>query len=245
MFDIIAALILGAIFTVDVIVLINMALITQRNKVIAYLVAFGWATAIVAIAALGGFAPDVIKPIPGPVLLFGIVLLAAIGAWFLAPAFRRALLSIPISALVGINSMRILGVLFLLLHSQGRLSAPFAPSAGWGDIVTGLAAIPLAAMLALGKKPSKTVLASWNAFGALDLIVAVSLAFFSAAGSPYRIFMDGPGSAVLTTLPWLAVPTLLVPLYLICHLIIAARLVSSPIQEKGRFVHMTSRTANV
>lgn len=245
MFDIIAALILGAMFTLNVIVLIGFASLPQRIKVIAFAGAIVWATTIIMIAAAGGFVPGVIRPIPGPVLLFSIPLIAAGFAWFLAPRFKEAMLSIPIQALIGINSMRILGILFLLLLSQGRLSAPFAPSAGWGDIITGLAAIPLAIMLALGKTPSKAVLVSWNAFGAIDLIAAVTLAFFSAPGTPYRIFMDGPGTVVLTTLPWVGVATLLVPLYMITHFVIGARLLSWPLLKKSRSLPLTSRAANV
>jgi Na+/pantothenate symporter len=65
---------------------------------------------------------------------------------------------------------------------------------------------------------------AWNAFGALDLVVAVTLAFMSAPGTPYRVFTEGPGTVVMTTLPWILVATFLVPLYLLTHLTIAARL---------------------
>ena len=71
---------------------------------------------------------------------------------------------------------------------------------------------------------SRRILAAWNAFGALDLVVAVTLAFLSAPGMRYRVFADAPGTAVMTTLPWIRVATLLIPLYLLTHLTIAARL---------------------
>jgi hypothetical protein len=62
-------------------------------------------------------------------------------AFFEWPSFRNTLLSLPLTALVGINACRIGGAGFLILNNQGRLAAPFATSAGWGDIITGLAAI--------------------------------------------------------------------------------------------------------
>jgi hypothetical protein len=120
----------------------------------AYGIAAGWVVLMIAIAASGGFAPGVIGPVPGPVLGFG-ALVIGLSAWFWWPAFRDTLLGLPPAALIGINAFRIAGVFFLILFAQGRLSAPFAQSAGWGDIITGLVAIPLAAMTAVGTVPSR------------------------------------------------------------------------------------------
>ena len=64
----------------------------------------------------------------------------------------------------------------------------------------------------------------WNALGALDLIVAVALGVLSAPGTPFRVFTEEPGTAAMTALPWIMVPAILVPLYLLIHLTIAARL---------------------
>ena len=45
--------------------------------------------------------------------------------------------------MIGLNIGRVLAVLFLLLAMQGRLAGPFPFSAGWGDIITGVFAVPL------------------------------------------------------------------------------------------------------
>lgn len=224
MLDIIAALAIGAMFTVDLTVLVGLAAVSRRAKVGAFVIAAAWAVTIVTIAAMGGFRPGRLGPMPAPVLAFGALVLVSLIAWVSLPTFRHALLSVPLAALVGINSFRIGGVFFLLLFADGRLSSPFAPSAGWGDIITGMAAIPIAASAALGRSVPRGLLATWNAFGALDLVVAVTLAFLSAPGAPYRVFTDAPGTTVMTTLPWVLVATLLVPLYLLTHFTIAARL---------------------
>jgi hypothetical protein len=76
------------------------------------------------------------------------VTIGSLSTWFAWSAFRSALLSVPLSRLVGINAFRIAGVLFLILRDRGRLADPFATSAGWGDIITGVVAIPLAATAA-------------------------------------------------------------------------------------------------
>ena len=224
MLDIVGALALSAIFSIDVIVLIGLAPVRPGVKAVAFALAAAWAAAVVAITAAGGFAPGVAGPLPTAALPFFALVIGGLVAWLMWPAFRNALVALPLAALVGINSLRIGGVFFLILHASGRLSAPFATSAGWGDIITGVAAIPLAAMLARGRMPSKIVLGTWNAFGTLDLIVAVTLGVLSAAGTQFQVFTEPPGTVALTTLPWIGVPTILVPLYLLTHLTIAAKL---------------------
>jgi uncharacterized membrane protein len=69
-----------------------------------------------------------------------------------------------------------------------------------------------------------TPLALWNAFGALDLVVAVSLGVLSAPGTPFRVFTDEPGTTAMARLPWVMIPALLVPIFLLVHLTIATKL---------------------
>jgi hypothetical protein len=225
--DVIAAIAFGAMVVTDLTILVSLMDVPFNWKIVASLLAAAWVAAIVAGAAMGGFSPGLLGPIPTPVLAFSALVVGSLVAWLVWPAFRNALLSVPLAALVGINSFRIGGVFFLVLFADRRLSAPFAPSAGWGDIITGIAAIPLAAMAASRRRVSRRLLAAWNAFGTLDLVVAVTLAFVSAPGTPFRIFTEGPGTVVMTTLPWVLVATFLVPLYLLTHFTIAVRLRSS------------------
>lgn len=73
-------------------------------------------------------------------------------------SLRLAVREIPLAMLVGVHVIRILGVYFLVLYAQDRLPAPFAPLAGWGDTITGLAAIPLAWWLARGETAARPLL---------------------------------------------------------------------------------------
>jgi hypothetical protein len=236
MIDTIAAFIFGAMFATDLAVLIGLAQIQASSKVKAIAAAAIWTVAVLWIAALGGFAPGSIGRFPAPVLAFSFLVIAGFAAWTVSAGFRHALLSVPNSALVGVNTFRIAGVFFILLYEQGRLSAPFGPVAGWGDIVTGVAAIPIAAYAAFGKPVSTRMLAIWNVFGALDLVVAVTLAFLSAPGSPFQIFTDNRGTEVLTHIPWIAAATLLVPLYIFTHWTIFARMKLADSHELPRSV---------
>jgi hypothetical protein len=223
MLDLIGALMLGVICAADAAVLIGLAAIRPISKLGAFAAAGVWTALIFAIAAAGGFAPGTTGPFPAPVIAFLVLMIGGLLAWFRSPAFRDAFHSVPLAGLVGINAFRILGVLFLILHARGRLAAPFASYAGWGDIITGLAALPIAALAYRGKL-SRIVLTAWNAFGALDLIDALVLGALSAPGTPFRIFTEAPGTTAMGTLPWVVVPALLVPLYLLTHLEIAARM---------------------
>ncbi len=240
--DVIGALTLGAISTADIAVLIGLAVIRPAAKVVAFVIAAAWFSLVFTIAALGGFATGAAGPLPAPVIPLLIFIIGGLVAWFAWPAFRSALLSVPLWALVGIHAFRILGVFFLVLHRQGRLAAPFATSAGWGDIITGLVAIPLAAALAWGGKVPRWLLAAWTAFGTLDLIVAITLGALSAPGTPFRVFTEAPGTAAMGTLPWAGVPTLLVPLYLMTLLTIAVRVRTMGARQDTAVGHFANRS---
>jgi len=93
-------------------------------------------------------------------------------------------------------------------------------------VITGSVALLLLATVALGFELRSLWLKVWNAFGALDLMVALSLAVLSAPGTPFRVFTEGPGTQIMGSLPWVLVPALLVPVDLLVHFAIAAKLTS-------------------
>jgi hypothetical protein len=181
-------------------------------------IAGAWVGLATGLGAAGRlvFSPD--QPVP----LVGVLTVGALALKY--PRMRSTLVAIPMPLLIGINALRVLGVLFLLLAAAGRLSGPFPFSAGWGDIITGAFAIPLALSVARSKKPPVAAIMCWNIFGTLDLFAAVGLGITSAAGSPLQLIHAGVGSEAMQYLPFCLVPTVLVPFYLITHAIIAAQL---------------------
>jgi hypothetical protein len=106
----------------------------------------------------------------------------------------------------------------------GRLSGPFPYSAGWGDVITGAFAVPVALLAKRALSRSGLLIAAWNLFGALDLFAAVTLGITSAQGSPLQLIHAGVGSEAMQYLPYSLVPTVLVPFYLITHAVVAAQL---------------------
>ena len=206
---------------VDGIAIASILPMTLRQRLIAAGAAGAWIGLAMALGADGAlaFSPDQPFPVIGG--LFAAPLLTAAAAWLGSAKFRAALLAIPMELLIALNSLRVLGALFLALAAVGRLSGPFPYFAGLGDVATGLVAIPLALRVARGQAAS---IAAWNAFGALDLVVAVGLGMASVQGGPLHLLNVGVGSQAMQALPFSLVPTVLVPFYLISHAVIAAQL---------------------
>jgi hypothetical protein len=182
-----------------------------------------WVGLVIALAARGSFAAVAPLPLIGVFAALPLAAAALLAAF--APAVRTALLGAPMPLLIGLNFSRVFGALFLLLAADGRLSGPFPYSAAWGDIATGLLALPVAWYAARQpRRHSALTIGAWNLFGAADLVVAVALGLTSADGSPLQLFHGGAGSAAMQTLPWSLVPTVLAPFYLILHGVIFAQL---------------------
>jgi hypothetical protein len=190
-------------------------------------IAGAWVGLASGLGAAGklSLAPE--SPVPLIGVLFAVPLLTVGALALRSQKVRAALLSVPMPLLIGVNSLRVLGVLFLLLAASGRLSGPFPYSAGLGDVITGAIALPLALSIArTGRVPSGAVW-RWNIFGTLDLVVAIALGLMSAAGSPIQLIHAGVGSEAMQYLPYCLVPTVLVPFYLITHAIVAAQLAAT------------------
>jgi len=139
-------------------------------------------------------------------------------------SLREGFYRAPLWLLIGVHTVRLLGISFIVLYAVGRLPAPFAPVAGWGDIFVGATA-PMVAWLAYRRSTNaQTIVWIWNIIGIVDLIAAVGLGVMSSPG-PLRLIFAEPSSAIMTTLPWLLIPGFLVPLLMSVHIAIFLRLV--------------------
>ena len=160
-------------------------------------------------------------PVVGFFVVAPLVAAAIAAAW---PAARRAMLSLPMPLLIGLNIGRVFAVLFLLLWAERRLAGPFPFSAALGDIITGVLAVPLIWLAQDGGAKHANAITAWNWFGAADLVLAIALGAASAEGSPVQVIHAPPGSEAMQYLPWSFVPTALVPFWLIIHAIVFAQL---------------------
>jgi hypothetical protein len=154
--------------------------------------------------------------------------LFAFWVWFKASAgFREWALSLDPQALTIVQSWRIAGFAFVALYVYGILPGIFANSAGWGDIFIGLTAPWVA--LKLTDPRHRSAFIAWNVLGMLDLVTAVAL------GTTSRLINAGGLAAdAMTVLPLSIVPTFLVPLFFIMHIIVIAQARRWPEVEGSR-----------
>src|SRR2546426_7265385 len=178
-------------------------------------------SAWLALALLAGATGFLARlPFPGPQLIILTLLVAAVAAGTAVPALRTWIAALPLRALIGINAFRFIGIAFLVLAARGQIAPVFAQRAGWGDIATAALAIVL---MAAGdpRTPTRRVLTHvWNAFGALDLLVAVATATW------VTLHAITPGIQPVLALPLVVIPTFFVPIFLASHVFIFRRLVA-------------------
>jgi hypothetical protein len=229
MIDLIGSVAITLLLLIVVVVLLAGARMSERMRAISGSAVAIWIGGTAALAFSGHLAPD--GKLPRVAALIGAAVAAGFGAWILSPPFRRAIMGVPLPVLIGLQSGRVLGVFFLLLTDLNRVSEPFGSTAGWGDITVGILA-PFIAVLALRTRGrAHPFIALWNGLGILDLAIVVPLGIMSAPG-PLHVF-GGPAVQATATLPWILIPTLLVPLYLLVHFAIAAKLIS----DRGHASH--------
>jgi hypothetical protein len=224
MLELIGTTVLTAMIAVNLNAAITTMPLSSLQKLTTVTIAGLWIGFAIALATTGIYAATA-TPVPVVGVILALPLLAIGGAALLSASVRETLLALPVPLLLGLNVLRILpGAFILLLASQGKLSGPFPQSAGWGDIIVGVIAIPLTVAAARNFVGSRYALLAWNILGTLDLLEAVVLGVLSAPGSPQQIFGGAIGSTAMWSLPWSTIPTLLVPFYFLTHGVIFARL---------------------
>ena len=93
------------------------------------------------------------------------------------------------------------------------------------DIVTGSSAIVVAALL-LMRRATTSLVRAWNILGTLLLINVVTIALL-AAPTPFRVFKAPPPNTWVTTAPYVWLPTVLVALAILGHILVYRALSSS------------------
>jgi len=222
-FDILAAIDLTATAViVPAAVILGSPLDAARQRGLGYTVG-GWFSLLVGLAAAGFFSLEGAGP-PAIGAAAALPIVAALIAWRRSTVIRTLASSTPLPILVALHAGRVLGVEFVILYSIGRLPPTFALSAGLGDMLIGILAVPLAFAIHRRVSGWQRYALVWNVLGFLDLLSAVSLGVGSSPGFPLRFIFEQPDSGIMGTLPWFLIPGFLVPLYLIAHLFIFARL---------------------
>jgi hypothetical protein len=176
----------------------------------------GWFVFAVAASALQVFKNDSNR-IGFEVAIAALAPILVFSLWFAASEkFRQFTLSLNPRILTLAQSWRIVGFTFVLLEAKGVLPGVFALPAGYGDMAIGATATLVAWKLAHPNHRGSFIL--WQTLGVIDLVTAVSLGTTARLLSP-----QGASMAAMTVLPLSLVPTFLVPLFFIFHVICIAQ----------------------
>jgi hypothetical protein len=182
----------------------------------------GWLVLAVSLAWLGAYTAD---PHRWPTIQFGIVLpiIAGVLLYRRSDLLRGIFAAMPQTWIIGIQFYRALGFIFLVLYRASAIPAFFALPAGIGDLIVGFGALALAWSYGTSTNPPASVVALWNGFGIVDLVVAVGTGFLSSP-SPLQVTAYDLPNQMITELPLVLVPTFAVPLSILLHLASLAKM---------------------
>ena len=185
---------------------------TKAKTIALTLVVLAWS--IFALGAVKyGFDRELFRGLPVVRPLVYLFLAAGLGY-----AFRWALVGKGLSQhmLIGLQVLRVIGMVFVLEHWRGNLPGVFAHPAGWGDLLVGIIALAVLIRYRSQEIPN----------GAVKLVFVVGIADFVSAfffgitssATPLQLFaFDQPNQVLLY--PTGLIPLCLVPLAVIFHIL--------------------------
>jgi hypothetical protein len=182
----------------------------------------GWFFLVLALASADAYrgAEDRI-----PTIQYGIFVPILIGGLLVwrSPRLARIIEAVPQHWLIGVQLYRALGVIFLILYATGKLPGLFALPAGLGDVLVGVLAPIVGIAYRRGPRENADLVAAWNLFGIADLVVAVTMGFFTSP-SPFQLFAFDLPNELVSRFPLVLVPVYLVPVSVLLHLASLAKL---------------------
>lgn len=166
------------------------------------LTAIPWLALTAGLAHIGAFAN--FERLPPLLLLY---VFAAVVIATIAGSRTTA----PVAWLIGFQAFRIPVEIFL---HQGFAAGVVPVQMTWEgrnfDVLTGLAALPVAWLASRGRLP-RAALHLWNALGFALLVNIMAVAILSFP-TPFRQFWNEPANVFVTRPPYVWLPTFLVPL---------------------------------
>ncbi len=146
-----------------------------------------------------------------------LITLSLLAIYFI-PTLRDWAMSVSLKVLVLYHIVRFVGIAFLVLHAKGIIPGAFAITAGWGDIAVAVTALTVAFLaLPITSLNKWRVVLVWNIFGLLDIL------FVLKTGVQLG-FADMSQMIWITDFPMSLLPTFIVPLVIVTHIVIFIRL---------------------
>jgi hypothetical protein len=192
---------------------------TDRRRTVqaAAFVLVGWFGVAVALALVGVYSAAASRI---PTIQFGIAIPILIGCLMIWrwPAVSQLIDAVPRPWVIAIQFYRVEGAIFLVLFAAHLLPGLFALPAGLGDVAVGLLAAAIGIGATGGRQLNPRTVSRWNLLGIADLTVAVSTAFLTAP-SAFQMFAFERPNQLISMFPLVLIPTFLVPLAILLHII--------------------------
>ena len=195
----------------------------SRIAVVSGGVLAAWAVVAVMLARGGFFEQGDPNSVPPVGITLALVLLGLAVCLLVSPSLRRLLTNQ--RNLILLNLWRLVGAVFLLLMANGQMPALWALPAGIGDVIVGAMAPWIAARVDTPQGRRGAIV--FHLFGMADLVVAVGLGVMTSPGAA-QVFHTTPTSELATRFPLVLVPTFLVPLAFVLHVISLWQLLDGP-----------------
>ena len=189
----------------------------QRTVQAAAAVLSGWFVLAVALALAGVYSGATSRI---PTIQFGIAIPILIGCLLIWrwPSVSRLIDAVPRQWVIAIQFYRVEGVTFLVLYAAHLLPGVFALPAGLGDVAVGLLAAAIGIGATGGRQLNPRTVLRWNLLGIADLIVALTTGFLTAP-SAFQMFAFDHPNELISLFPLVLIPTFLVPLAILLHII--------------------------
>lgn len=173
-----------------------------------------WTALVTVLAMRGVFLSPGSRSVPPVGIALGCVLVGIGAALSMSESLRRLLTSQ--QSVIRLNVWRVIGVIFLLLLASGEVPAVWALPTAIGDIIVGLTAFWVASQLDSAAGRRRAVI--FNLFGLADLVVAIGLGVMTSPGL-LNVLRTSPTTEMMTRFPMVLVPTFLVPLAIMLHVV--------------------------
>lgn len=174
-----------------------------------------WFSIALAISA-SGFFYGVAAPVLGAINGL-LITLTLITIYFVQP-IRSWVMNLDLRRLILYHTVRFVGIAFLVFHAQGVIPSEFAIVAGWGDIAVAVTAIAVAVVFLPIVTPVRwTMVLLWNLFGLVDILFVLKTGIGLGIQNPEQMMW-------ITTFPFSLLPTFIVPLIIVTHILIFVRL---------------------
>ena len=187
---------------------------TAQVAIVASVVLVVWGVMTTVLTLRGAYIqPDLHRP---PTVGVELAISLVVLAFFLvaSPSLRSLLTNQ--RHLLRLNVWRLVGAVFLALMFAGQAPVLWALPSGVGDVIVGSTAFWVASRF--DQPGGKRLAIAFNIFGLCDLVVAIGLGVTTNPG-PAQLFHTTPTAEIMTRFPMALVPTYLVPLAFVLHIV--------------------------